>query len=85
MSLFMLQLSTSTKQSLRTHPPYSPNLIFLWFYFLFLRMKLKLKRRHFESTDKIQDGSQDVWRCWRKMTSISASNHWNPTGITVLM
>jgi hypothetical protein len=40
-------------------------------------MKLKLKGRYFESTEEMQAESQDVLKCWRKMTSSSASNHGN--------
>jgi len=64
------------------HPPYSPDLAPAIF-FLFLKMKLELKGRHFDSSEEIQTKSQNLLRCRYKMTSSSASDHGNPTGIAV--
>jgi len=57
----------------------------LAFFFLFLKMKLKLKGWHFDSSERSRPNHMTWWRRWHKMTSSSASNHGNPTGITVSM
>jgi hypothetical protein len=52
-SLPMLQLLNSTKTTVISHPPYSPDLTPCDF-FLFLKMKLNLKGWSFEGIEEIQ-------------------------------
>jgi hypothetical protein len=67
------------KTTVIPHPPYSPDHAPCDF-FLFPKMKLKLQGRRFENIENFRTW----WRCWRRMTSSSASDHGNPAGIAIL-
>jgi hypothetical protein len=58
-SLLVRQFLTSTKMTVISHPPYSPDLA-PWDFFLFPKMILKLKGWRFGSTGEIRAELQDV-------------------------
>jgi hypothetical protein len=57
----MRQFLASSKTTVISHPPYSPNFS-TCDCFLFPKMKLKLKEQRFDSNDEIQTESQDVMK-----------------------
>ena len=74
----------STNMTVIPHPPYSPDLTPCDF-FPFPKMKLKLKGLLMTALKRSRPYCRMWWRCWRHMTSRSASDHGNPAGIAVSM
>jgi len=67
------------------HPPYSPDLAPCDF-FLFPKLKLRTKGRRFDTTEEIQEESQQVLVTqFQKGTSRDASKHGRNAGTTVFM
>ena len=64
------------------HPSYSPDLT-PYDFFLLTKMKLKFKEQLLTALKRSRTNHGMWWRCWCEMTSSSASDHGNPTGIAV--
>jgi hypothetical protein len=83
-SLVVQQFLASTNTTVFPHPPYSSDLAPCDFL-LYSKMKLILKGRLLTALKWSRPNRRSWRRRWREMTSRSASDRGNPTGIAVSM
>jgi hypothetical protein len=81
-SLVVQHFLASTKTTVNTHPPYSPDLV-LCDFFLFPKMKFKFNGPLLTALTRSRTNPRTRWRRWRKMTSNSAWDHGKPAVIAV--
>jgi hypothetical protein len=82
--LIVQHLLAFMKMTFISHPPYSPDNARCDFYY-FQRWNWSSRGDVLTELKRSRPTRRMWWRLWHKMTSSSASDHGNPTGIAVSM